>query len=268
MNCKAPVYLKNQDIWVPCGRCILCRIQRAREWSTRLTHELCYWSDADFVTLTYDDDHLPKDMSVHKDDAQRWVKRLRKALEDRNVKYYLTGEYGDNFGRPHYHCILYGMDRSDKDKQIIRETWGNGLIHIGTVTYDSCRYVGDYVQKKLYGLRANEYKDQGLEQPFALMSQGLGKRWAEDNVVQILTNQFITVHGAKCAIPRYYLKILGVDTEQMTKSDEKRQQVKNEWLEKHPENTSLDFLGQMNKRAKRLNDEAETRQVLYKKGKL
>lgn len=268
MNCKAPVYLAKNDMWVPCGRCILCRVQRAREWSTRLVHELNYWDASCFVTLTYDNEHLPENLSVSKYELQTWMKRLRKLCEGRTIKYYATGEYGDKFGRPHYHAILYGLDRSSSDKWLLDQSWGKGRIKCGTVTYDSCRYVGDYVQKKLYGLRANEYTDAGLEQPFALMSQGIGKRWAEDNVVSILTNQFVTIHGATCAIPRYYIKKLGVDTETLDKADIRAEEKKQIWLKKHPGKTSLDYLGQLNERAKRMNLEAENKQVTYKKGTL
>ena len=78
----------------------MCRIARAREWSTRLVQELGFWDQALFVTLTYDDDHLPGDLSVSIDELQRFFKRLRKSLCGRKLMYYACGEYGENFGRP------------------------------------------------------------------------------------------------------------------------------------------------------------------------
>ena len=62
---------------VPCGRCEACRRNKAQEWSIRLLHELKYFDKASFITLTYDDDHLPKNRSLDKNDFQLFFKRFR-----------------------------------------------------------------------------------------------------------------------------------------------------------------------------------------------
>lgn len=244
----------------------MCRIQRAREWSVRLTHEIGYHDKTAFVTLTYDPEHLPLNYSVSKRALQLFFKRLRKELskDDRKVSYYACGEYGDKGGRPHYHAILFGMDSSPEDHAIIAGAWPLGGIFIGTATYDSCRYVADYVQKKLYGLRAKEYDDAGLEQPFSLMSQKIGLQWAEDNYKQIIANKGFTLHGAKQKIPRYYVKKLNIPTEMLKMSNEKSNDVKRAQFKKTHKDTI--WMVQLAERAKRIKSEAESKQKMYQKG--
>ena len=121
MQCTSPFHIKNPDRFkykkpnelvgdewldVPCGHCLACRIARTREWTVRLLHESEFWEDTIFVTLTYDDEHLPSDRSLVPRDLTLFFKRLRKDLGDRKIKYYACGEYGDTFGRPHYHAII------------------------------------------------------------------------------------------------------------------------------------------------------------------
>lgn len=59
------------------------------------------WKNASFVTLTYDNDSLPGDSGLHKEDFQRFMKRLRK-YSGYDLKYFACGEYGGRFKRPHY----------------------------------------------------------------------------------------------------------------------------------------------------------------------
>ena len=51
-----------------------------------------------FVTLTYDDDHVPKDKSgrlvLRPDDLKNFLKRVRKDVYPGKIRYYAVGEYG------------------------------------------------------------------------------------------------------------------------------------------------------------------------------
>lgn len=101
MQCFHPVTLKNGQT-VPCGSCIGCRINKTSQWTFRLLLEQKNWDKASFITLTYDDDHLPSDASLHPEDLTLFWKRLRKNLDGRKIKYFACGEYGDATQRPHY----------------------------------------------------------------------------------------------------------------------------------------------------------------------
>ena len=84
-----------------------------------------------FLTLTFDDQHLPVDYSVSTRDMQLFIKKLRKQVQPKQVRFYLGAEYGDLNLRPHYHIILFGHDFQDKNtsNKIIKVS-GSTLHHL------------------------------------------------------------------------------------------------------------------------------------------
>jgi hypothetical protein len=120
------------SLFVPCGKCLMCRVARSREWGLRCLHEMQYHEESVFATLTYNPTFLPWKMDLQKKELQNYIKRLRKSLEPRKIRYLASGEYGDinnipdgtderpqdpdywtyyarGFGRPHYHLIIFGV---------------------------------------------------------------------------------------------------------------------------------------------------------------
>lgn len=218
MQCANPIIIQKNlprdkypyGLEVPCGKCVLCRIAKRREWSLRLLHENDFWEKSVFITLTYDDDHRPKNNSLVKRDLQLYFKRLRKNIFPANIKYYACGEYGEITHRPHYHAILFGLNF--KDKNLLNDAWGKGFIKLGLVEPESIGYVCQYIDKKLSGpLAEQEYTQKNRAPVFKLSSQGLGKRFALLNKKQIEDNLVISQFGVKHGIPRYYLKFLDID---------------------------------------------------------
>jgi hypothetical protein len=210
VRCLKPKYIKNQGIWAPCGRCINCKLQKANNWATRCLHESNYHEHNMFVTLTYDTAHLPLDESVHKHHFQNFMKRLRHQTRN-TLKYLACGHYGDQNGRPHYHAILYGLEPLSHElgpppagtsagHQVIKgpltNAWKYGIVHIGTVTYQSARYVAQYL---LHG-----HRPPGKAPVFLTMSKGMGERWIKDNLHLINQETGITINGTHVSIPRYY----------------------------------------------------------------
>lgn len=225
MKCTSPIFLKNNSFghftlrkdtsgnihsldgyFVPCGQCIACRLNYAKMWSIRMMDELKTHPSgtASFVTLTYDDEHLPSDESLVKRDLQLFFKRLRK---HREVRYFACGEYGDTFGRPHYHAIIYGIS-PNLDKELVSKCWKNGLVNLGTVTYDSCCYVAKYMTKKLRGKALEEalLKDPSFKNEFVLMSRnpGIGLPLSQDCIDFMRENGFVWRKGHRSSIPRVY----------------------------------------------------------------
>lgn len=208
MNCVKPVTVNGAQF--ACGRCVACRITRTSMWSLRMLHESSYWKDSAFITLTYDDDRLPVDRGLVKSDLQKFFKRLRKNT-GRKLKYYGCGEYGEETKRPHYHAIVFGV--SQEEGYLVEESWRLGFVHMGGVTADSIKYVASYVQKKWSGRKAEEeYGDR--QAPFQVCSQGIGKRWLEDNKERIYSKLYITRKGVKVPVPKYYKDRLGINSEQ------------------------------------------------------
>lgn len=194
----------------PCGKCLNCRIQYSATWSARLLHELSTWNNvACFVTLTFRDEFLGKnELSIR--ELQLFIKRLRKSLGNHRIKHFSCGEYGDKSGRKHYHMIIFGLPCNSYTTELIDSLWQVGFIKVGTVTYDSCRYVADYVMKKYNGKKA--YEEYGDKQPpFRLMSNGLGKSFVLSDIDNFIENQGFYIRGKFRGLPRYYKDVIYFD---------------------------------------------------------
>lgn len=159
---------------IPCGVCVGCRSDWSARWTARSLAELLDHDVSLFITLTYDDNHLPEDRLLRKDDIQRFNKRLRKA--GFKFRYLICGEYGDRFQRPHYHGIYFGLKLDDllafsdtkAGKLFVSDTlsriWGNGFVTVGNVDLASIAYVTRYVLKK-----RGQWSEE--KPPFFLMSR-------------------------------------------------------------------------------------------------
>ena len=91
----------------PCGVCLGCRIDRAEDWAIRASHEatMCRLdgTGSAFLTLTFDNDHLPSDNSIRVETFQKFVRDLRYAVKADTgkhvvVRYLGCGEYGGRHG--------------------------------------------------------------------------------------------------------------------------------------------------------------------------
>jgi len=158
-----------------CNRCPACRINRARDWTTRLVFELERPNaQAFFLTLTYDPEHLPKGANLEPDHITLWLKRFRKPFPNA-VRYFLAGEYGDNKGRPHYHVLLF-VDSGIADPALVVASsirqWFYGAVDLDTRKVNSTciDYVAQYLVKGLYDIR----NIAGRVPPFHRTSPGHG----------------------------------------------------------------------------------------------
>ena len=222
MRCPYPILVKNkygQVRSIPCGQCKSCRLNKAREWSIRIMNEVQYHKNNCFLTLTYDDDNLPSSGSLCKSALQLFLKRLRKSL-DFPIRYYASGEYGDESYRPHYHLIIFGLapddkifknrhyDRKAKGYRCNMSEWSFGMCFVGDVTYDSACYVAKYTMKKVKGKGAKEYYENlGIEPEFSVMSlkPGIGSEYVRDNYNRLKKREYVVgKNGVKYALPRFY----------------------------------------------------------------
>lgn len=225
---------------IPCGQCLECRLNYAKNWAARCEVESYYYKENEFITLTYDDEHVPvinkitgevyrglknpiayynygkhyEVLNLFKKDVQDFLKRLRKAAgkagyiedEEFGIRYFYCGEYGTNKHRPHYHMIVYGLHIPDLKfkyakkgyqhftSEWLQKIWGNGLVDIGGVDYESCQYVARYVVKKQKGTKAREwYKQNGLMPEFINMSlkPGIGIRYYEEHRDEIYSKDLV-----------------------------------------------------------------------------
>lgn len=208
MLCTNPILVRlpnsNSLQQVACGQCACCRVNKQEVWTARIMHEAKAHKKNVFVTLTYDDEHLPKNMSISIREIQIYIKRLRKNI-DHKIRYFACGEYGEEYKRPHYHLVIFGLGVDDKD--LIYKCWGKGFIYTGSVELASARYTAKYVTKQLNGAMTDIYDDLGIQREFALMSRrpGLGADTADKYLDNWIQKGYVVINGVKCNIPNYYL---------------------------------------------------------------
>lgn len=224
---------------LPCGGCIGCRKHRAAEWAMRIVHETRYHAENTFLTLTYDNDHLPDPPTIQKREVQLFIKKLRDSIKPKKIRYYACGEYGENnhpadpnnLGRPHYHIILFGHEFKDKQEHqkcrdyiiykspTLAKIWGKGFCTIGDVNFTTAGYTAKYAVKKKTGEMADDWYchtnlDTGefvqLEPEFALSSNrpGLGYKWLQEFQKDCAKGFITTQRGTKAPIPKYYRHVL------------------------------------------------------------
>lgn len=155
------------EIPVPCGQCFHCRVNQARIWQTRLMLEVTTSFDSAFLTLTFDDIHLPSDGSVCKETLQKFLKRYRKRFEPHKIRYFAIGEYGHDGKRewnPHYHIALFSPVRIERcylPCQDMRKrdlcthdcylglAWPYGNVEVSrTLGRENAGYITGYIKKK------------------------------------------------------------------------------------------------------------------------
>lgn len=221
--------LSSSTIVIPCGKCVDCRLAYARDWSLRCMHELQTSPNGGcFVTLTYDDAHLPLDHSLDYRDFQLFMHRLRNSYDE--VRFFMCGEYGDDFGRPHYHAILFNVVFDDlvfyrREGKVdlyksaeLAELWGNGFVTVGAVTRHSAGYVARYSLKKLTGPQAGaayQYLDVSTGELFdrvgpfskASLKPGIGAFWFDRYHSDVFPCDNLVFEGKRYPVPRYYTKL-------------------------------------------------------------
>jgi hypothetical protein len=266
MQCVKPYWSVKENMAFPCGQCMACRINKTHEWATRLMHEYESWEEGVFVTLTYDELNVPKDFSLNKEVLRNYIKRVRKDIAPKKIKYFAVGEYGDLTGRPHYHLIVFGM--SPRDHNVFYRNWqmcDPRRLDAGTVTYDSARYVAGYVQKKLNGQKAVEqYGDK--QPPFMLVSQGIGRAYAFKYADEFRKELGYTIRGNEVGLPRYYRKVLEIDTELLReKANFRELEIKNELISRNilPGQAQGEH---RSKARKQRGDTLRTKSELFRKG--
>lgn len=217
-------------IEVPCGKCQSCRLDYSKEWMQRCMLEQTLWEHNEMLTLTYNDENLPKQKgidlktgeyieqsSLNKEDVQKFLKDLRRYwkyhYDQDNIRFYMCGEYGDLKGRPHYHLLMFNFEVHDKEffkyskkgfkmyhSQVIEDIWGKGHIELNEVNAETCAYVARYIMKKQKGPGAKEtyeIKGQVPEYTNGSRKPGIGGLYYEQNKEKIYKNDGLYLNTGK-----------------------------------------------------------------------
>lgn len=212
-NCFYPISIQKNPILkgrnVPCGRCPACRQKERNAWSFRVQQEQWSSDSSLFITLTYSDEYLPKNSrglaTLDKRQLINYIKRIRKYQP--KVRYFAVGEYGGKTKRPHYHAVLFNVNR-----ELAIEKWSNDGNPIG---HTFCVHGNDatihYVTKYLVGddllYNRNTFKENNQQTPFRIMSKGLGKAYVNEKTIKYHNDskQIYTLAkgGSKVPLPRW-----------------------------------------------------------------
>lgn len=168
---------------LPCGRCAGCRLERSRQWALRCMHEASLYEENCFITLTYNEMHLPSDWSLDYRHFQSFMRNLRGIAFPREVRFYMCGEYGEvckvcrksvefckcasfvkDLGRPHFHAAIFNYDFHDKvyhskspagsrlyRSKVLEGLWQYGYSSVTALNFDGAAYIARYIMKKITG---------------------------------------------------------------------------------------------------------------------
>lgn len=223
-NFLHPVHGMCKVVYIPCGGCLACRRERRMDLTVLQSCEASLHQDNWFITLTYDDARTfdltgfpPYSLDrVHLSDFNLSMRKHMKYL-GYDWRYFACGEYGEKYGRPHYHLSVFGVTPQDLglpfqvdveqtrrlclgtkgiiakvkpgtfDSQgreywqspVIEKFWPFGSHKIYRANRETFQYVAGYVTKKLTGdMAKKERKQVGLESEFQAQSRpSIGYPW-------------------------------------------------------------------------------------------
>lgn len=226
-----------EELILNCKKCKSCKFHSTRTWSLRCDQEASMHKNNTWVTLTYRNSSLPPDSSLWRPDLKYFIEDLRKKYVPKNPKehekitYFACGEYGEQYGRPHYHICLFNFKFPDqyfhkynKKTKVsyfrspsLERLWPNGFSDCSELTAAAAAYTARYCLKKKYGvdaIKAYNYRDPetgekiSLTPEFVQMSTNpaIGKRWWIDNYDDT-RKDFIMWRGQRHSICTYYDKL-------------------------------------------------------------
>lgn len=247
LNPDAPIIM-------PCGYCIGCKVAKSNDWGIRASHEASLYefegNGSAFLTLTFDDEHLPADNSVRKRTIVAFIKRLRKLLpKGVRIRFIDCGEYGERKGRAHYHAIVFNWRFPDRkwsdqsngfalyESELLNQAWPYGRARLGDVTFATGKYVASYTMKKVRGSRNNPkpyirpHSVTGelheVEREFALMSRGnkdgggIGHDWFMKFKSDVYPCGFVVINGRRMRLPQFYVDKLSPAEQEVIKRQRK-----------------------------------------------
>lgn len=245
-----------REISIPCGKCIGCRIMVRDGWAFRAYAESQMHDENCFLTLTYSPENVPLDNSVDHRHWQLFAKRLRKGVG--SFRFFMCGEYGEQFSRPHYHALLFGYRPDDMrqsnsmyskyalfESEYLSRLWGKGFVSVGEVTMQSARYCASYVTKRMseenwkrseLAYHVDQYGEiHERRQPYCKMSlkPGLGSSWLAAYRSDIYNNDSVVLHGGqRVKVPRYFDDLMAeFDCDELEASKLRRTKLAERFIE-------------------------------------
>lgn len=209
---------------VPCGKCMICREQKVKDWCFRVHCESAVSSTVPlFVTPSYNDASLPSD-GVSKRHIQLFMKRLRMMLirmgfdVAKSLRYFCVSEYGapEHTFRPHYHIMFWNFPYLDDNlfinmvmvQEVLEKAWSYGFVKVQPLLKGGAAYVMKYMRK-------DGKVPPGQNKPFYMCSrrEGIGyqkcdelRDWCIDNPSELTVSVTDPYTGLTCttSLPIYF----------------------------------------------------------------
>jgi len=225
-----------------CGKCLGCLKKRKSHWSYRIQAEKDTSFSSYFVTLTYDNKHVPlaESGTTHNyGDHKQFIAQLKfheepETLEKRSItsneellrerakvkidreqqklRYFGVCEYGGETGRTHWHYLLFNI----VDIGSINAAWPFGRVHIDECNINTIDYCLKYMLKN-----EQELQDTDRERSKSFYSKGIGESAANQQFIKFISetenNTLGTSRGSIIGIPRYYRKKFLTDEQRKAK---------------------------------------------------
>jgi len=250
---EAKKYNTIRQLNLPCGQCVGCRLERSRQWAIRCLHEASLYEENCFITLTYRPEEVDPNGSLQYRDYQLFMKKLRKAASREwadqhrtktqtpaaagrygasphapKIRFYMAGEYGDNYERPHFHACIFNYNFNDRkvwkttrtgaklyNSEKLDQLWQKGYTSIGEVNFETAAYVARYVMKKITGQQqkkhyehinpeTGEITNRTPEFNHMSLKPGIGKGWLEKWETDVYPEGEVEIRGRKMRPPKYY----------------------------------------------------------------
>lgn len=251
-----------EHLEIPCGRCLGCRLGKARDWAIRCGHEAKLYTHNLTLHLTYSDENLPIGRqpwaelrgpstfpTLRYRDIQLFLKKLRKEFTGLEagpnnkypLRYFVAGEYGELTLRPHYHMLLFNMDFPDgysfgkhERSETLERLWGLGQTRYTRADPERIAYVTRYALKKVYGRDADkhynwvdpatgELTERAPEMVHMSRRPGIGAWHLERYRSDYLGSDYTVVNGHKHKMPAYYeRKMKEMDALEVERAQAKR----------------------------------------------
>lgn len=217
---------------VPCYHCLNCRVDRQNQFVDKAEYEYIQYGCGAFVTFTYDDVHLFQNSfidshsgktlsSINKKEAKDFLNRLNKLVHkeaDRlkklgidnklcrsDYKYVLSAEYGDQFNRPHFHALFFGLDFAYCERLFWRAWNFKGSIQVGAIKNGGIAYCVKYISEQSHGINDfYKYTYHHLEKPYSCHSLGFGEGLYLSQLEHIKKTGCYRWHGKERPVPSYY----------------------------------------------------------------
>lgn len=212
-------------VQIPCGHCVGCKLDYSKMWANRIVLESMNYDNNFFLTLTYDDSHLPTVKgipSLRFDDFSEFVKRLRsyykRNFDVDGIRFFAASEYGSMSFRPHYHACFFNLCILDLEyysttslgdilytSPTLERLWSHGFVVIGELTYESAAYTARYCVKKVVD-RCDDFLPIESERVRMSRRPGIASDYFIDKGIEIYENdgKIYLPDGKLGTIPRYY----------------------------------------------------------------